>query len=97
VLGLSPADLETMTPNETLEAYYARVAYDGHIVRSYYEAARIAGFLSMLPHVKKNSLKKPQEAMKFGWEKTRASNRKELLEKWRGTIERWESEALEDK
>lgn len=78
-----------MTPQEIREAYNIRKAYDAaYTLKPTYEGGRLAGFLAMLPHVKKNSLTSPQKDFPFTWEQSEKtakpkakSDTRKLLEK----------------
>ena len=69
VLGLTPAALEDMTPGEVYAAYRVRLAYDHALYsRPTLQAGRLAGWMALLPHSKKNSRDGPADVYPFPWE-----------------------------
>ena len=79
MLGLAPSVVAEMLPSEILEAYTVRRIYDTVVhERKSYEAQRYGAYISLLPHVKKGSLKSPQTDFPLPWEKKEKQEAKPL-------------------
>lgn len=78
--GWTPDILEDISPSEAREIVAARMVYDELMFRrSTYDAARMGAFFSMIPHVKKNSLKHPTDLLKFSHEQEKEKDKKPRL------------------
>lgn len=75
VLGLAPADLDEMTPNELRMAIAARYAYDDRLQRNGWEQARIISWFAVSPHMKKGSNKKANDLFPLTWDKVKPDKR----------------------
>ena len=66
---MTAEDVEDLSPKMAVELVAARMTYDTIMFRRpIYEAARMTGFFSMVPHVKKGSLKKFTDLVTFSHE-----------------------------
>ena len=88
-----------MDPAEVVLAYYARLIYDQKLQRSIWEAARLSGYMAAVPHVKKGTVKVPQDMITFSWEgeSSKPARNLEMTEAKRKVIERWNREAADRK
>ena len=70
MLGLSPADIDDITPLTIMLSLKSKQDYDSTMFREpVYQAGRLAGFLAMLPHTKRGTLKNPADIYPFSFEK----------------------------
>jgi len=91
VLGLTPADVDQMTPAELRMAIIARYTYDNLQQRQSWEQSRLISYFALAPHVKKGTVRKPQDLLPFPWEETlipKSSHIEDMPEGWKKFIQR---------
>ncbi|MEM6397482.1 MAG: hypothetical protein AAF741_14125 [Bacteroidota bacterium] len=94
VLGLSPATLADMEPWEVGKAYLAKMYYDHHRDRAVLEAARLSGYLAVAPHLKKGSVRSPQDLMSFPWEeKAKPAKDLRMTDAQKRIAQRWDEQS----
>lgn len=95
-MGLSLAQVEELTPDQLISAITARYAYDQALQRQAWERTRVGAYFSLAPHVKKGSIKHPQDLFplpsdpeKVDPNEVTGFAKKHLTEAQKALINRW--------